>query len=75
MSYRLLFMFAQQARLLLICLGFVTTTQEKYFEIGKYFGQCLPEKLYELARGIKRPEITFNSIIRIYLKLKEYPFR
>lgn len=73
LSYRLLFMFARWARHLLICLGFVITTRGKYFE--QYFGQCLPEKLYKLARRTERPEITFNSIIGIYPKLKEYLFR
>lgn len=72
LSYRLFFMFAQWARLLLVCLGFVSTTRRRYFE--QCFGQCLPEKLYKLART-ERPEITFNSIIRIYPKLKEYLFR
>lgn len=48
--YRFFFMLAQQARNLLVCLGFVTTTWENYFE--EYFGQCLPEKLYKLAKGI-----------------------
>jgi len=55
-------MFAQPARYLLICLEFVTTAREKYFE--QYFGQCLSEKLQKLARGI----------MRTYPKLKEYLF-
>lgn len=52
LSYRLFFIFAH----LLICWGLL---------VEHYFGQCLPEKLYKLARGIKRPETTFNSSIRI----------
>lgn len=56
LSHRRFFIFAQQPRHLLICWGLL---------VEQYFGKCLPEKLYKLARGIKRPETTFNSIIRI----------
>lgn len=42
-----------------------------YYYLKKYFDDVC---LCKLARGIKKPEITFDSIMRIYPRMNKCPF-